>query len=119
HVLFRLTLLALGWCAPVAHWLKGRIRKSLMLGSTAVPIRFRRSCSMASETLILADEIRLEGRVQVRGLSIGDDILVRHVPQSQYFLRHELAAQPHAVSARELETLNRDKRLVIERRLNI
>jgi hypothetical protein len=119
HVIFRLTLLVLGWCAPIAHWLKGQIRKTLMLSSSAVPIRFTRTCSMSNGDLVLVDEIRLEGRIEVRELSIGADVLMRHVPQSQYFMRYELAAQPRAVSAKDLDLLNREKRLVMEHRLNI
>lgn len=107
HLAFRGSLALLGWYPPAAHWLKGRIRKTLIFGSRTVPCRFTRTLELADDHLTVTDELRNDGRLPFRRLLLGGDIALRYVPQSRFFQSYELRARPHAFGPQELERLNR------------
>lgn len=110
NLLFRLTLLAAGWSSFFAHLLKGQIRKSLILGRRAAPVRFRREFRFRGENIEIRDQVEIEGAaVRFASLFVGDEFFVRHVPQSRYFQSQELPLTAYRLTAEELERLNRTR----------
>ncbi|MBI4311506.1 MAG: hypothetical protein HY681_06960 [Chloroflexi bacterium] len=114
-IIFRSALIAVGWNPRLAHIMKGRIRKSLMLGQRPVPLAFKRNFRIEGGTAILEDELHLEGNHKIAALSVGDEFFVRYVPQSRYFQAQELDIQGYPITAQDIAALNREKRLVIRR----
>ena len=115
NIIFRLVLITLGRFPGFSHFLKGRIRKSLILKQAQAPIRFRRSLRLEKDRLVLRDEIVLEEGVRLERLRLGDEFFARYVPQSMYFQLQELEAAGRELSPEELERLNQDRRLLLER----
>ena len=111
-LLFRTVLVALGWSSSLSHLLKGRIRKSLMLGSRRVPVRFMRQFEM-KEGILITDELQIGQGARVVDLAIGGEFFVRYVPQSRYFQSQELMTASRRLSAAQLETLNTSRKLVL------
>ena len=60
NILFRTVLVCLGWSPRFSHWLKGAIRRTLMLGARPVAARFRRRFVWDSGRAVLQDEVRLD-----------------------------------------------------------
>ncbi len=117
QIAFRGALLMLGWSPPLAHWLKGRIRRTLILGQRPVGARFWRSFSLAEGTL--TDEIKLlDAALQFQKLSVGDEFFVRYVPQSRYFQSQELNVAGYTLNTEELKTLNAQRSITIRRRVS-
>jgi SAM-dependent methyltransferase len=107
NIVFRSALLGLGWNPRFAHWLKGGIRRSLMLGRRPVPLAFRRRLTLEPDGgVAIEDEVRRTGEARVADLSVGDEFYVRYVPQSRYFQPHELVGGPHRFGPPELAELN-------------
>ena len=118
-IVFRAALIALGWSPRLSHWLKGGIRKSLMLGSRPVQVAFHRRFSVEEEAITLEDELQLEGRSRVESLSVGGEFFVRYVPQSRYFQSQELEVHPTPLSVEQLATLNAERRIVLQQRVSL
>ena len=114
-ILFRAALVVVGWSSRFSHFLKGTIRRVLMLGSRPVPARFRRRIRLEGETLIVEDEIALEKALRFRSLSVGGEFFVRYVPQSRYFQRPELEIAAHALELHLLKQLSEQERITIVR----
>lgn len=89
-VLFRAFLVAFGWVPSIAHWLKGRIRRLLIIGADRVPSEFHRECEFREEEVIIRDSLSYGTGVDLHSLRLGDEFAVRHVPQSQFFQAQEL-----------------------------
>lgn len=115
NLLFRAALVALGWSPRFSHWLKGAIRKSLMLGSRPVPIRFRRRFQENGSKLELLDELKIETSVRFESLSVGDEFFVRYVPQSRYFQTQELNIHGQKLTPTATEALNSGQQFIIRR----
>ncbi|MDA2936969.1 methyltransferase domain-containing protein [Acidobacteria bacterium AH-259-A15] len=90
NLLFRATLVVLGWSERFSHWFKGWIRKVLMLGSRPVPVRFRRRLEFDGEEIGILDELEVQEDAQFTSLAIGGEFFVRYVPQSRFFQSQEL-----------------------------
>ena len=114
-ILFRAALVAGGWSSRFSHFLKGAIRRMLMLGSRPVPARFRRQIQLGGETLLVKDEITLEKDLQFHSLSMGGEFFVRYVPQSRYFQRPELEIASHTLAPHLLKQLGEQKGIAITR----
>lgn len=114
NIVFRIALVALGWHPAFAHFLKGRIRKALMLGLWPIPVSFIRRLRLENGDLLLSDEVTLEAGVQFSSLSVGDEFAVRYVPQSRYFQSQELEIRGRVLDPSELSTLNRRRHLRLE-----
>lgn len=114
-IIFRSALLALGWNPRLSHFMKGSIRKSLMLGQRPVPVAFTRRFWLEDDRAVLEDELHLEGSIGVAALSVGDEFFVRYVPQSRYFQAQELDMQGYQITPEQTASLNRDRRLVVRR----
>lgn len=117
NLLFRVALRALGWFPPAAHWLKGKIRKTLILGKRPVPCTFARTFDIRDDALVLTDTLENVGNLRFRRVTLGGDIPVRHVPQSRFFQPHELSSPWETLSADELMRLNRGERVERVRRI--
>lgn len=116
HILFRSTLLALGWNSEAAHWLKGQIRKTLILNQKPVPIHFtRRLRFLPADEPHLTDTIACYGDTQLKRLQIGGEFFVRYVPQSRYFQSQELGIDVFTMSPQHLQHLNNGGKLTVSR----
>lgn len=107
HIIFRCALVLLGRIPDLAHQLKGKIRKALILGQRAAPVRFRRRFSREDQAIRIVDELYLEPGVSFRSLSLGDELFVRYVPQSRYFQSQELEVSGFVADRDMIEELNR------------
>jgi hypothetical protein len=110
-ILFRIALVALGWNSRFSHFLKGSIRKTLILGQRSVPVRFKRLLQIEGERITLTDELQLDGNIRLDALSVGDEFFVRYVPQSRYFQSQELEVSPAAFPVSLADLLNRCRQL--------
>ena len=107
NILFRATLIAFGWIPRFSHFLKGKIRKALILGHKKSGVKFSRKILLMSEYLYLTDKVTIEDDSRFQALSFGDEFFVRYVPQSRYFQSYELHTSGYTLSDTELETLNK------------
>ena len=117
NLAFRGTLLLTGWSPRLSHLLKGRIRKTLMLGQRPAPVSFRRRVAFSAEGLEVVDEVRLTGDLKVTSLRFGDEFFVRYVPQSRYFQSQELGVSGTVLGDAELASLNETRHF--ERRVTV
>ena len=90
NVIFRSVLFLLGWSSSFSHFLKARIRKTLILGQRKIPVSFRRQLIIKGTEITLSDELSILGKIRFKKLSFGDEFFVRYVPQSRYFQSQEL-----------------------------
>lgn len=89
--LFRLVLLTLGWSPRLAHWLKGAIRRSLILGARRSRLRFVREIRIGTDGVTIEDRLGGARPGMVTSVRLGADIPVRYVPQSRFFQPQDLA----------------------------
>ena len=118
NIVFRGVLMGLGWIPRFSHWLKGSIRKALMLGRRPVGVQFRRQFSFDMNTIFLSDELHLQDDIRFKSISVGDEFFVRYVPQSRFFQIQELDAQGSTLEPQQVENLNRQKHMTISRSIS-
>lgn len=111
NLLFRSALMVLGPVPAFSHWLKGAIRRSLMLGRRPVPITFRRQFDLQS--LTLTTTIQVQSGTKLTALSAGDEFFVRYVPQSRYFQSQELEVSGLMLSSAQIDALNRGEAVTL------
>lgn len=116
-LLFRGALVAGGWSSRFSHFLKGSIRRTLMLGTRPTPIRFRRRIALDGAELQVEDEISLEADVRFRRLQVGGEFFVRYVPQSRYFQTQELGISAFTLETDQLERLYQQRRITLTRQV--
>ena len=114
-IVFRIFLMLFGWHTGLAYRIKGLIRNLLMLKGGAAPALFYRDVSWKGRELHIHDNLIITGDVRFRALRISDEFFVRYVPQSRYFQSQELAARGYECPPEQLEDLNREKKLHLER----
>ena len=119
NIIFRSILLLVGWHPRLAHILKGKIRKILMLGNRPIPVHFKRKLSVSSDSIALTSEVHLQGNEKFTRLSFGDEFFVRYVPQSQYFQAQELDVSGEMLEHAALEQLNKNGRIAKERMIRL
>lgn len=90
NILFRSFLVLTGLFPPLAHYLKGWIRKILMLGNRPVDVWFERNIFIHENKVVVKDKIKRGKKITIEKLSVGDEFFVRYVPQSRYFQSQEL-----------------------------
>lgn len=115
HIVFRALLVVTSWSPPLAHRLKGQIRRTLIFGSAAVPCRFHRMISFSGDALSITDTIENTGRLAFRRVLLGGEIPVRYVPQSRFFQPHELEIRSTELTPDQLAQVNRGAPLTIAR----
>ncbi len=93
NIIFRVVLILLGWNPGLSHWMKGRIRKTLIMGQKKIPVAFKRRMDIKNGKAIIVTEIILQKKIKFKRLSIGDEFFVRYVPQSRYFQSQEFETQ--------------------------
>lgn len=114
-LIFRGVMVAVGWHSGLSHFVKGRIRKTLILARKPAPVRFSRSLTFDGDSVTVSDTVTLDPGARVASLRIGGEFHVRYVPQSRYFQPHELKDGARYLTEAELEALNRDRSLTIDR----
>lgn len=117
NLFFRGALILLGWSPRFAHFLKGKIRKTLMLGRRPVKARFSRSLCIKDEKIILNDKLLLGKKVYFKTLSVGDEFFVRYVPQSRYFQSQELTVKGHKFNPEQIKALNSKQQITINQQI--
>jgi hypothetical protein len=117
-ILFRMALLVVGVHYKLSGWMKGAIRRSLMLGSRPVDVRFRRQVTLHEGTVRISDHVALGNNVRFQSLQVGGEFFVRYVPQSRYFQLQELDIRALVFSDPMLEQLNRDKHITVTRQVS-
>jgi hypothetical protein len=117
-ILFRLVLLAIGWSARLSHWMKGSIRKVMMLGSRPIPVTFRRSLWLHRDSIDIQDHITLLGKSGFRSLFLGDEFPIRYVPQSRYFQSQEFDSHGLRFDEGLLSDLNIGREITVSRRID-
>ena len=105
-ILFRTLLLLIGWHPSLAHFLKGQIRKRMILGRRPVAATFKRTFKVEPEALTVTSRVNVNGRIHFEKLSFGDEFSVRYVPQSRYFQQQELEVQGKLLAPSELAELH-------------
>lgn len=116
-ILFRIALVFLAWNPALAHFIKGRIRQTLVLGNRTVPVRFRRCLTVEENEITLVDDVYLEGNVRFDALSAGDEFFVRYVPQSRYFQNQELEVSHRHLDASQLKILNSQRHVIMKHKV--
>ena len=120
QIIFRSVLVAIGWITAMAHFLKGQIRKSLILGQREMPLKFERNLEIQDNKIaVITDNIEMEKPVKFESLSIGDEFFVRYVPQSRYFQRQELNIKGINLDKEQLDKLNADKKIQIVQKIDL
>lgn len=113
-LVFKSGMLALGWNTEVAYRIKGLIRWMLIFGSKEVPVKFKREIEYRNKIKV-TDTIKILSNKKFKSLQVGDDFLVRYVPQSRYFQPMELETDGFKVDNSSLRRLNKNKGIVIKR----
>jgi hypothetical protein len=113
-LVFRSILVGFGWISSFSHWLKGAIRRSLMLGRRPVNVQFKRNFQWSGNKISLNTEIWRTGGPEIHDLSVGDEFFVRYVPQSRFFQTQELDTKAYLLSQDEIARLNRGERVIIK-----
>ncbi len=108
NLLFRSTLLLIGWNPRLSHTLKGLIRKILMLGNRRLNINFSRQIIFEDSKIRIVDKILTNNKTKFKFLNYGDDFFVRYVPQSRYFQSQELYGRKKSLNEEELKKLNQE-----------
>ncbi len=114
NLVFRAILVGFGWISSFSHWLKGAIRRSLMLGRRPVNVQFKRRFEWSGNKISLNTEIWKTGGPEIHDLSVGDEFFVRYVPQSRFFQMQELDTKAYFLTPDEIARLNRGERLTIQ-----
>lgn len=115
QLLFRSTLITLGWIPRFSHFLKKLIRRNLMLNVKTVPIAFRRILHFEDSALHFLDELKIKGNFHFSSLTVGDEFFVRYVPQSRYFQMQELDIVGLVLNKQDLGLINAEKKIIIQR----
>ncbi len=114
-ILFRAALVAGGWSSRFSHFLKGAIRRTLMLGSRPIPVQFRRRILLRDATLDVEDQVVAESSVHFRSLQVGGEFFVRYVPQSRYFQMQELEIPEFKLDASVLPQVSSPSGIKVKR----
>jgi hypothetical protein len=109
-VVFRLVMMFTGWYPPMAHYIKGKIRKTLILGQREVPVMFKRKVQINNHSVEIIDELNIKGNFRFKNLSFGDEFFVRYVPQSRFFQSQELEIKGEELNAEKVQKLNKEKK---------
>ena len=119
NIIFRSVLFALGWSSLFSHFLKARIRKTLILGQRRIPVHFKRQLTIKDKEIFLVDELKIDGKIKFKKLSFGDEFFVRYVPQSRYFQSQELEITGDILNRQSISDLNETKSYKREKRFII
>ncbi len=118
-ILFRAALIVIGWIPAMAHWLKGQIRKSLILGQRGVDINFKRKFRIEERKFIIEDTLENKTGNMFKRLSFGDEFFVRYVPQSRYFQSQELEIEGYNATEDEIKKFNYQKSFSLKREFEL
>lgn len=113
NIIFRTVMISTAWSPKIAHFIKGKIRKALILGQRRTRIKFKRSLKIGDK-ISIRNELENSGKHKFSSLRIGDEFFVRYVPQSRYFQAQELKINPWIASNEALESLNKNSKIVKE-----
>lgn len=118
-ILFRIVLLAVGWNLKSAAWLKGQIRRKSSLGTKELTIEFQRTVWFSGTELKIDDQIELFGSQAPERMKTGGELLLRYVPQSRYFMPHDLKDDGSELTSQELTQLKTQGKLVLSKRIQL
>lgn len=117
-ILFRAALLLVGLHHQFSAWLKGFIRRILMLGSSPVDVHFRRQIRILDDKVQVTSDVVLGHEKNFQTLQAGGEFFVRYVPQSRYFQHQELGIDPLVFKPSLLEQLNTERQIRLTREIS-
>ena len=109
NIIFRCVMVLTGWQPALAHYIKGKIRKSLILGQRNVPVTFFRKLEIVKGKIEVHTRIELGKGLNIKKLSIGDEFFIRYVPQSRYFQSQELDIEGWTAGMEDIEEINTNR----------
>lgn len=109
-ILFRIVLLLIGWKPSWAHWLKGVIRKILMIGVRPVNIEFKNALLIEKNKIKIYKKIlKQTNKLKFTKIISGGEFFIRYVPQSRYFQSQELDIFEDILRSEDLAIINSNK----------
>ena len=109
-ILFRIILLLIGWKPSWAHWLKGVIRKILMIGVRPVNIEFKNALLIEKNKIKIYKKIlKQTNKLKFTKIISGGEFFIRYVPQSRYFQSQELDIFEDILRSEDLAIINSNK----------
>jgi len=112
-IIFRIILILIGWKSNWAHWLKGTIRKTLMLGVRPTDLCFELSLKILDDKILIEKKIeKLSKKLEVARMISGGEFFVRYVPQSRYFQNQELDITEDVLTNKDLKVINDNQTLI-------
>ena len=109
NIVFRFVMVLTGWQPALAHYIKGKIRKSLILGQRNVPVAFSRKMEIGQGKIEVHTRIELGKGLNIKNLSIGDEFFIRYVPQSRYFQSQELDIEGWTAGIEDIKEINTNR----------
>ena len=92
----------------------------IILNESDVPLNFSRSILFEKSQITIRDTFTLNRKsISVTNISLGGEYHLRYVPQSRYFQPHELANHGIELSPGELNKLNSERTISVEREIKI
>lgn len=114
-IIFRIVLLLIGWNPSWAHWLKGNIRKILMLGVRPAGLNFVLNLKINDDNILIEKSIKkLNKKIKLIKMISGGEFFVRYVPQSRYFQNQELDITESTFTENDLKSINLNNKLIKE-----
>jgi len=117
NIIFRSVLFLLGWSSSFSHFLKAKIRKTLILGQRKIPVCFKRQLKIKGGQISISDELNIDGKIKFKKLSFGDEFFVRYVPQSRYFQSQELEITGNTLDKKTINKVNKTKSYQREKKI--
>ncbi|WP_190804074.1 hypothetical protein [Leptolyngbya sp. FACHB-261] len=115
QILFRLGLLVLARSHAGSQRVRKLLQKILITRKDPLPIRYERTFHLREEGLYLRDHLTLEGEVTVTDLAVGSDQTSIYVATSNCYQQARLQGWLNLNAC--VPTLNRDRQLMLERRI--
>ena len=109
NIIFRSVLVLMSWSSTFSHFLKAKIRKTLILGQRSVNISFIRKLSLKNNDIVLNDDLLIKDKSNFKKVLFGGEFFVRYVPQSRYFQHQELDIEDYILDQEKLNMLNKDR----------
>ena len=119
NIIFRSTLFFLGRSSRMSHFIKGRIRKMLILSGESSPVKFTRTVNWNNHEISIIDQLYIKDNKNLSKVSLGDEFFVRYVPQSRYFQNQELSITGYDLTKTQINSLNKNKEIIVYRKYDM
>ena len=103
----------------MSHFIKGRIRKMLILSGESSPVKFTRTVNWNNHEISIIDQLYIKDNKNLSKVSLGDEFFVRYVPQSRYFQNQELSITGYDLTKTQINSLNKNKEIKVYRKYDM